>query len=555
MAFFTLKKGGLLDLPTLQAKENILWFMFLRTVVTTFLLIMTLIYQIKDSHIISPQDVFPIYSLIGFTYFITIACALLMPKIKNITAFIQSQIVYDILFITSLIYISGTQEAIFTFLYLFTIAFSSILFLRTGALYTAAFASICFSTLLILDPIENREKHLMTLFFNNVAFFLVAILSGYLSQQFKDFKTKLKEEEATVKELEGLNKTIINNMTSGLLTSDLQNNIIYFNQAAEKITGLYFSDIYKKNVFNIFPDLKRHWIQTASSQTKKEMPIRKIFNFKKQSTQELTLGFSLSVLKDAQNQKCGNILIFEDLTKIMEMEQHLQRTDKLAAVGKLAAGIAHEIRNPLASVSGSIEMLSRELHVQDEDKKLMNIILKETDRLNHLVNEFLDYVKPTDRTQEMFKISPAIEETLTAFSMNKTATKNINLQFSPQNKNIQIKGDKEKMKQVFWNLLLNAAQAMPEGGKVSIRSSQEEDQLKIEIQDTGQGIPEEDIKKIFDPFFTTKPKGTGLGLSLVHKIIESHHGQIFVTSKVGKGTTFTILLPLTTGHPEQSEGS
>ena len=206
MKFLTFKKGGLLELPTIQAKENTLWFMFLRSVVTTFLLIMTLIYQIKDSHIIGPQDLFPIYSLLSFTYLITIICALLIPKVKNINTFIQFQIIYDVLFTTSLIYIAGTQEAIFTFLYLFTIAFASILFLRTGALYTAAFASICFSTLLILDPIEHREKHLMTLFFNNIAFFLVAILSGYLSQQFREFKTKLKEEEANVKELEDLNK-------------------------------------------------------------------------------------------------------------------------------------------------------------------------------------------------------------------------------------------------------------------------------------------------------------------------------------------------------------
>ena len=545
MKFLTFKKGGLLELPTIQAKENTLWFMFLRSVVTTFLLIMTLIYQIKESPIIAPQDLFPIYSLLGFTYFITIVCALLIRSVKNVSTFIQFQILYDVLFTTALIYISGTQESIFMFLYLFTIAFSSILFLRTGALYTAAFASICFSTLLILDPIEHREKHLMTLFFNNIAFFLVAILSGYLSQQFREFKTKLKEEEANVKELEDLNKVIINNMTSGLLTSDLQNNIIYFNQAAEKITGLSLSDAYRKNVFDIFPDLKRHWIQSATSQSKKEMPIRKIFHFKKYPSQELTLGFSLSALKDAQNQRCGNILIFEDLTKIMEMEQHLQRTDKLAAVGKLAAGIAHEIRNPLASVSGSIEMLSKELHVQDENKKLMNIILKETDRLNHLVNEFLDYVRPSDRKQEPFKLTHAIEETLTAFSMNKSAMKNIELQFLPQNKNTQVKGDKEKIKQVLWNLLLNAVQAMPQGGKVLIRTFQEnEGYLKIEIQDTGQGIPEEDIKKIFDPFFTTKPKGTGLGLSLVHKIVENHEGRIFVNSKVGEGTTVTLLLPL-----------
>ncbi|HBQ20718.1 MAG: hypothetical protein A2Z91_06990 [Deltaproteobacteria bacterium GWA2_38_16] len=530
-------------LPQLKAKENTLWFMFLRAVVNTLLLTITLIYQIKDSSVIRPQDLLPIYSLIGFTYFITIAGTLLMPKIKDLTYFISSQIAYDVLFITALIYITGTQEAVFTFLYLFTIAFSSILYLKTGSLYTAAFSSICFSTLLILDPIENREKHLMTLFFNNVAFFLVALLSGYLSDQFKTFRMRLKEEEESVKELEDLNKIIIDNMTSGLLTTDLQNNIIYFNQAAEKITGLHFSTIYKKNIFDIFPDLKKHWIKKAPS--KKEVPVRKIFHFKNASTIELTLGFALSDLKDAYNQKCGNILIFEDLTKTIEMEQHVQRTDKLAAIGKLAAGIAHEIRNPLASVSGSIEMLSREIEVKDENKKLMNIILKETDRLNSLVNEFLDYVRPSEKKQTLFKINHIIEDTLMAFSMDKQASKHIEMKFTPENKNLEIKGDKEKIKQIFWNLFLNAAQAMPEGGKINIRSYAQDEQLYIDIEDTGEGIDEENIKKIFDPFFTTKPKGTGLGLSMVHKIIEAHQGRISVNSKVGKGTTFTLIFPLT----------
>lgn len=525
-----------------RAKDQTLWFLFFRAMVTSLLLAITLIYQIKDSTVIRPQDLFPIYSLIGLTYFITILFTQIIDRIKNLTTFIVSQIAYDILFTTALIYITGTQQAVFTFLYLFTIAFASFLFYRTGALYAAAFSSICFSTLLILSPIPQSEKHLMTLIFNNIAFFMVAFLSSYIAEQFQEFGIKLKKEQESIRELEDLNRIIIDNMKSGLLTTDLQNHIIYFNRAAEIITGFSLNIIYKKNIFEIFPDLKKQWFKKLSG-IRNATPLRQSFIFKKYPDGELTLGFSLSPLRDANNNHCGYILLFEDLTKIIQMEQHLQRSDKLAAVGKLAAGIAHEIRNPLASVSGSIEVLSKELHVKEENKKLMDIVLKETERLNHLVNEFLDYVKPTDIPKESFDLDETIEETLNAIALDKSIPKNVRVSFLPSQKKCQIRGNKEKMKQVFWNLFRNAHQAMPKGGNIEIRLIQKEDQIQIEFSDSGIGIPKEIINKIFDPFFTTKSKGTGLGLSLVHKIVEAHEGRIFVNSKEGEGTTFTITLP------------
>lgn len=527
----------------MKAKEKILWFMFLRGMVTTLLLAITLIYQIKDTTIIEPQDLLPIYSLIGLTFLVNIFFTLMIDRFKSLGLFVISQIAYDILFTTALIFITGTQEAVFTFLYLFTITFSSILFFRTGALYTAAFASICFSTLLILDPIPNSEKHLLTLLFNNVAFFLVALLSGYLSEQFQQFRSKLKEEQESIRELEDLNKTIINNMTSGLLTTDLKNQIIYFNPAAEKMTGLSLSYIYKKNIFFVFPELKKHWIKPVGTNNKKATT-RQSFQFKTSDDKNLTLGFSASRLQGADGTDIGHIVIFEDLTKILEMEQHLRRTDRLAAVGKLAAGIAHEIRNPLASVSGSIELLSREAHVNEEDKRLMNIVLKETDRLNRLVNEFLDYVRPTELSKESFDIHRVIDDTILAISLDKSFRTRSKIEFHPCQRQLMIQGNKEKIKQVLWNFLINAHQAMPKGGTITIKTDIVDGQLRIDIADEGIGMSEETVQKIFDPFFTTKQKGTGLGLSMVHKIIEAHQGRIRVSTKQGEGTTFSVVLPL-----------
>ena len=266
----------------------------------------------------------------------------------------------------------------------------------------------------------------------------------------------------------------------------------------------------------------------------------------------MILGFSLSALKDSSDQEIGSILIFQDLTKLREMEEDLKRADRLAAIGKMAAGIAHEIRNPLASISGSIEILKDELGNAGPNKQLMGIILREVGRLNSLIEDFLLFARPISPGKEKIHLNPLVKEILKMFANSPDFNPQIRLETRYRD-DLFIQGDPHQIRQVFWNLFINAAQAMPKGGELLVELSKNSSSLpfskgqangEISISDTGVGIEENEIGKIFDPFFTTKERGTGLGLSIVHSILESYGGKIKVQSQKGIGSVFSVYLPL-----------
>jgi two-component system sensor histidine kinase PilS (NtrC family) len=257
----------------------------------------------------------------------------------------------------------------------------------------------------------------------------------------------------------------------------------------------------------------------------------------------------------------GYTLIFQDITRFKEMEEQMKRVDKMAAIGQLAAGMAHEIRNPLTSLSGSIQVLKSELVLDHPGQRLMDIILRESERLNALIRDFLLFAQPPRINRNLWKIGNILEETVDLFINSQEYHEGIRIIRPQSHDSIQAMIDPDQMKQVFWNLLINAAQSMSNGGELHLQLQKGEEDLlatnlpwspprktrewvRISIVDSGCGIAEHEKEKIFEPFYTTKDGGTGLGLSIVHKIIENHDGVIKVESEVGKGSTFTILLPV-----------
>jgi two-component system sensor histidine kinase PilS (NtrC family) len=265
----------------------------------------------------------------------------------------------------------------------------------------------------------------------------------------------------------------------------------------------------------------------------------------------------MSPLKDSGDREMGDILIFQDLTRLREMEEHVKRSDRLAAIGKMAAGIAHEIRNPLASISGSIEILKEELGNSTQNQALMGIILREVHRLNSLIADFLLFARPISPGRERIQLNRLIEEILQMLGHSPDFNVLIRLETEFED-DLYVQGDPNQVRQVFWNLLINAAQAMPKGGmlKVRLRKGSPHALLpagrsygEVSVIDSGVGIGEEDIGKIFDPFFTTKERGTGLGLSIVHSIVESYGGKIVVQSRKGRGSVFAVFIPLAEPSP------
>lgn len=302
-------------------------------------------------------------------------------------------------------------------------------------------------------------------------------------------------------------------------------------------------DEFKKKTSELFPDYQRY--QTLLTHY---------------GGKNIYLGFSISPLTAPDGSLIGHTLIFQDITKFKEMEEQMKRFDKMAAIGLLAAGMAHEIRNPLASLSGCIQMLKSELQLDQDQQQLMEIILRESERLNALITDFLLFAQPPQTHKRPCEIRKVIDETIDLFIHSPSFHEDLRVHPPPSHVNILATIDPDQMKQVFWNLLTNAAQAMSNGGEIDVRLEKQnglswrtslplsvdhkrKEWLKISFKDTGSGIATQEKEKIFEPFFTTKETGTGLGLSIVHKIIENHHGVIKVESEVGEGSTFTIFLP------------
>jgi two-component system sensor histidine kinase PilS (NtrC family) len=384
---------------------------------------------------------------------------------------------------------------------------------------------------------------LYLLFVNILSFYLVALLSSYLSERLRKTRQELQEKSMDFEDLRVIQDHILKSVGTGIVTMNMTGDITSWNNAAEMITGYRFEEA-RGNWKSIFGDgIKGLFGHTDDL---KGRPVRFEGQIVKRDGDNAILGFTASLLKDDQNAVRGIILTFQDITRLIEMEDQMRRQERLATVGSLAAGIAHEIRNPLASLSGSIQMLQGELDLKGDQKHLMDIVLRETDRLNTIITEFLDYARPRSNQRERLALDAVVNETIELFKNSRIFRDGISIrcEVAP---NVAVTGDPQRLRQVFWNLLINAAQAINDGGSIAISAApgtdDRSDEVIIGISDTGTGIANEHLENIFDPFFTTKTDGTGLGLAIVYRIIEDLGGSIDVKSEPGKGTVFTIQLP------------
>jgi two-component system sensor histidine kinase PilS (NtrC family) len=409
------------------------------------------------------------------------------------------------------------------------------------------------------------ERIYFPIIVNVSAFYLIAVLSSVLAEQAKKSRLQLRETQIDIEKLELVHENIIQNITSGLLTLDQKGTIITFNNAAEDITGHTHAEVYLRSVHEVFPDMQAIMSQDVPDTVQSLAGPRFEMPFTRRDGKTIYLGFSLSPLRDTAGHAVGSILIFQDLTDYKEMQESVKRMDRLAAVGRLAAGIAHEIRNPLASISGSIQVLKKSLRLSDTDARLMDIILRESNNLNMLIADFTQFARPEKQDKERLSLKALASEVIAIFK-NSPDCKNIITIYEDIHDSLVVTANRPQFKQVLWNLMINAAQAMaPSGGSITISARIKEKGVlpvgislhaqrplqqplpdawvEMQVADTGCGIQEKDMEAIFDPFFTTKDNGTGLGLSIVHKIIQEHGGTLAVDSTPGKGTKFTICIP------------
>jgi len=552
--------------------KNVKGLMLGRVIILTLLLAITFLFQIseKKSFFILMTNHF--YYFIILFYLVTIVYAIFLKKVRDLYRYASFQIAIDHLFITVLIYFTGGKDSFFPIAYIFTIIGSSMIFYKRGALFSASFSSLLYGLLLLLQLYQwmapsgqpasyDPSQTFYSLIIYMATFYIVAFLSGVISEDLKKKKKELLQKQVDYNQLETFNRNIIQSLDSGLLTIDLSGKINFLNRTAEKILNRNREELKSTSIFDLFPN-----IHDVLEQVKKKLcnPSSDYQRYETLLTnhhdKNIHLGFSISPLTNPEESLIGHTLIFQDITKFKEMEEQMKRVDKMAAVGVLAAGMAHEIRNPLASLSGSIQMLKSELSLDHQQEHLMEITLRESERLNALITDFLLFAQPPQTHKMISPIGRVIDETIELFFHSPSFHDGIRILRPNNDEEIQTSIDPDQIKQVFWNLFINAAQAMPNGGEIRVQwkkgnargipslpaslQFKGKEWVKISIADSGNGIAPEEKEKIFEPFFTTKENGTGLGLSIVHKIIENHNGLIKVESDLDRGSTFTIFLPV-----------
>jgi len=537
--------------------------MFLRLIFVTVLLVSSILVQFKDRKSLIDPQLLSLYGLVATVYVLTVLYILVFKRIGPSLKFAYAQIGVDTLFVTALIYVTGSIASVFSFLYLVVIVYASILLYKRGSLIMATLCSVQYGVMIdleymgILNPLlesggmdihEYDESYVVyKIVMTVVACFLVAFLSSSLAQQILRTEKELKAKQKDLAQLEAINASIVHSMDSGLLTLNSTGLVSTFNRAAEAITGYAQSEVLGKPLSTSFP----HEVEELASShvPVRKKPYRYDVQFKKKNGKVGYLGFSASSLREPEGRSVGKLLIFQDLTALKNMEEHVKRVEKLAAIGEMAAGIAHEIKNPLASVSGAIQLLQQRISGTQTVGKLMDIVLRETDRLNALTNDFLLFARPSSETLEPVELSSAVSDTIELFKKNGVCQSRITV-LQELADDVWTEMDPKHTRQVFWNLLLNAAEAIEGNGTIHVSSKTKEDAVQVTVKDDGCGMSEETIKKIFNPFYTTKAHGIGLGLSIVYRLLESYDGRLDVQSQPGQGTTFTLHLK---GMPQSSQ--
>jgi two-component system, NtrC family, sensor histidine kinase PilS len=459
------------------------------------------------------------------------------------------QTVIDLAMITGIVYASGAQDSYFVSLYVLAILMGCILFSRRGAFLIGGLSFILLGCVVELTyyNIVPRTSNSMPaareleswLGSNLFAFFAVAYLGSLLAQTIRTKGVELEEKSEELKDLQAFNRDIIESMRGGLLTTDANGRILLVNRAGAEITGQGFGLLRGENVADIFPGF---W-PVESDEGGTPLALRKEIEFRTPAGAMRYLGLSISPLRTGQNEKGGFVFNFQDLTELKRLEREVFNKERMAALGRLSAAIAHEIRQPLTAMTGALKELARLAPLEDDDKKLVQIVSRESQRLNQIITEFLDYSREKTYTFTDLDIVALIEETLLLIERNASASGKVRVERSFPAGKLRARVDRDAIKQVFWNLCNNALRAMPDGGVLTVSLESEAETVRISVRDTGIGFDPRASVRIFEPFQSGFAGGTGLGLAIVYQILQAHKGQIRVDTEPGIGTEFVVELP------------
>jgi two-component system sensor histidine kinase PilS (NtrC family) len=542
-----------------------------RVVVSTLLLGSAILVQLSRPGAF-PID--PFFFLIGLTYALSVIYLSALKYVDRYPWIADAQLGVDAILVSAFIHVTGGITSYFSSLYLLPIMAASTVRFRRGALQVATLSAVLYLALVVaqyleptaffpaswqalgLQELPSQRFAQYTVAINLFGFFAVALLSGSLAENLRSAGARLERASTQIADLRAFNQYVIDSMLSGLVTADMDGRILTFNRAATTITGLSAGQTIGRDVGEVLqlPVQFRARLQMLG-ETRSH---RADHQYRSPDARLLEIGLTVTTLS-LPDGRSGYLFTFQDVTDIRRLERGARMQQRLAAVGEMAAGIAHEIRNPLASMSGSIQVLRQELPLSDEQAQLMDIVLKESERLNDTIKSFLAYARPQRVAVTRLDIRRVVQDTATLLRNSAEVRDEHLVAVDLPAEPVWIDADENQIRQIVWNLATNGLRAMTSGGRLLMSAKTErdagQDELSVMISDEGCGIAPADLDSLFQPFRSSFDKGTGLGLAIVHRIVTDYNGSIQVSSTVGSGTTVRVRLPVRSTEPETRETS
>lgn len=538
---------------TFDERNWLAWLVKIRIIILTFLLGIELaVSRLADS----PLPLRTFVSTMLLWYALSVFYVLLLSFWEERRLQAMLQVVTDLALVSVVVHLTGGWDSSLNFLYPLVIIVACVLLPRMWAYLTAALAFIFYGAVLdlnfygVIPSYATTHPELKVLeaiiFVNLFAYLAVAYLAGLLATKLRQVNVQLKDASGALESLQALHENIIQAISGGLITTGLDGRVTFVNTAAQRLLG-GGDELVGASINELFLDPLPN---VGSERVHGEVRFQPANNFRK------TFRVIVSPLTAPDRGVLGCVYTLDDLTEIRRLEREVRMQDRLAAVGRLAAAIAHEIRNPLTSIAGSVSMLSGATEMTDEQRQLLQIVTRESERLNNIITDFLAYSRGKQYRFDRVDVRPLLEDTLTLLENRLVAEKTgIHIERNFKVREALTLADGDKLKQVFWNFCQNAVRAMGSGGTLTVTLESIADDWQVNFADTGHGMSPQQTEKIFEPFQSGFDGGTGLGLAIVYQIVQAHEGKVWARSRLGEGTTFVLRLRRLGAGARESAGS